>query len=186
MDHLHFLYFSYDVIYLLDHLNLLWNLHNSFSYLDYGNYLFNYPVYNLIFNFDVIFDFPGTAILNYGDYFFYYFFDLNDLRDFDNSLDNFLHKDWDFNDLLNNLLHWDDLFMDYLHFLILDLNVVHNSFNLDRSVNFHNFISKDLNFMYFWNLFMKLNYFFNNSRDLNDCLDLTFIRNELFYLSLDY
>ena len=186
MNYLHLFYFCYDVVYLLYHLNLLRNLDYSLSNLDYWHYLLNDSVNYLVFNLDVVLDFSSAAILDDWNYLLNYLLHLDDLRNLDNSLHDFLYEYWHFNNFLNNLFHLNYLLLNKLNFLILDLNVIHNSLYFNRPVDFHDFVSKDLDFMHFRDLFMKLHYLLDDSRNLYNSFNLALIRDELLDFSLYY
>lgn len=82
---------------------------------------------------------------------------LNQLGDFDNSLDDFLHDSWHFNDLLNDLFHLD-------YFLYHIVNIL---YHFNRNVNdFFNFLDLWHFDDFLYDLFDR-----NHLRNLNDSLN---------------
>ncbi len=81
----------------------LWNLYNLLYSLDDWDGFLDDSIDYLIPDLNVVLDLFGGSVLDLRDYLFNNFLDLNDLRDLDYSLYQFLHNHRNLNDLLHNL-----------------------------------------------------------------------------------
>lgn len=101
----HFFDLSDHVVNLFNDLNLLRYFFDSLSVLNDRDNLLNHSVDNLIFNFDVIFNFSRIAVLNSFDYFFNNLFHLYQLRDFHHSFHYLFNINWHFNNFFDYLFN---------------------------------------------------------------------------------
>lgn len=163
------------VIDLLYHLDLLWYLFDSLFYLDYWNYLLYDAIHYLILYFNVVFNLSSTTILYYWHNLLYDLLNFNNLGNFNHSFYDFLHKNRYFYNFLHNFLDWHKFLNNDFNLLVLSLNMIDYSLNLNCLLNFHYSLFNHFDFHDFSYFFFNLNKFLNNSWYLNNSLYFIFV-----------
>ncbi len=128
---------------LLDHLR---NFHYSFFPLNYHHRLFNNSIHNNVSNFDVVLNLLGSDDVHFLHDFLDNLFHLDNFRDFDHFLYNFLNVDRNFDYFFNNFLNWDYFFLVDDDLLDFSLDVVNDLSHSHRLFNFNNFLHNPFNF----------------------------------------
>lgn len=167
-----FIRLSNDGICLNYFLDNLWNL-NDFLYCLYDrNWFFNNSVHNLVSDLNMVLYLFCVSILNQRNNLLNYLFDLNNLWNLHNFLNQLLYNDRNLNNLFHNLWLWvHNYLLNDWNLSDLDLNVVDYSFNFDNFLHLNNLFNNFLNSNNFRNFFDNLNDSFNDLWNFNDPFD---------------
>ncbi len=161
--------------------NNLWHFHNSFNSLDDWNWSLDNSINWFISNLNMVIDLLGSYNLNLWDYLFNNFFNLDNFRNLDNSVDNLFYNYWDLFDNFNYSFSWNNFFNDDLNLLNLCFDMVHNLFYFNNSFYFYLSFFDSVNNLNLWNLLNNFHNSFNNVRNLNYLLDCSFNWNDFLY-----
>ena len=166
--------------------NNLGHLNDPLYCLDDGHRFLYDSLNDVMLNFNVIFDFSGIDILNYWHTFFYYFFDFDDLWDFNYFFNNLLDDYRDLYNFLNNFLSWNNFFVDDFDFMNLFFNMIHYPLYFDNFINFNNLLLEALHLMDFRNLFNHLDYLLYDNWHLHHLFNSISKGDNLINSSVDY